>query len=127
MAEVIFNQAALNAELNSPSGDLWRWLEKRGKDALSGAKRQVGVKTGRLRNSIYMKHRPTFYGQELTIGSEGIPYAYMHHEGTRPHIIAPKNGGVLVIGRGSIIRGPVMHPGTKPNRFLSDQIWHFRY
>lgn len=121
------DNAALDTYLRGPSGDVWMWLERRGNDALSGARRQVGVKTGLLRSSIRMTHRPHPLGQEVTIGSN-VNYAFAHHEGTRPHVIAPKNGGVLAFGgRGRVIRGPVMHPGTKPNKFLSDQLWHFRY
>lgn len=124
--KLVLNRPVLNNYLHSPTGDVWKWLERRGNTAMRAAKRQVGVKTGRLRASIHMRHRPTVYGQELWIGSDTVPYALEHHEGTRPHVIPPKNGGVLVLGRGSVIRGPVMHPGTKANKFLSNQLWHFR-
>jgi hypothetical protein len=120
------NKSVLDAYLRSPSGDVWVWLERKGNKAVTGARRQVGVKTGLLRTSIRMTHRATPVGQELMIGSD-VKYAFAHHEGTKPHVIAPKSGGVLVLGKGRVLRGPVMHPGTKPNRFLSDQLWHFRY
>jgi hypothetical protein len=124
---LVLNKPVLDNYLKGPSGDIWRWLERRGNTAMRAAKRQVGVKTGRLRASIHMRHTAFSLGQELWIGSDTVPYGLDHHEGTRPHVIAPKNGGVLIMGRGRIVRGPVMHPGTKPNKFLSSQLWHFRY
>lgn len=127
MAVVVLNRAVLDTYLRGPSGDVWRWLDKRGERAVSGAKRAVGVQTGQLRASIHMKHSIRPNGQELWIGSNTVKYAYMHHQGTRPHIIAPKPGGALVIGRGRVmVRGPVLHPGTKANKFLSSQTYHFR-
>ena len=127
MAVVVLKRAVLDGYLRGPSGDVWRWLDKRGERAVSGAKRAVGVQTGQLRASIHMKHSVRPNGQELWIGSNTVKYAYMHHQGTRPHIIAPKPGGALVIGRGRVmVRGPVLHPGTKANKFLSTQTYHFR-
>ena len=128
MANVVLNMPVLDTYLKSPTGDLWRWLDRRGDAAVRGAKRDVGVQTGQLRASIRMKHSTIFNGQELWIGSNTVNYAFMHHQGTRPHVIAPKPGGALVIGRGrTMVRGPVMHPGTKPNPFLTNQLYHFRF
>jgi hypothetical protein len=124
--ELVLYKPILNTELNTPAGSLWRWLERRGNAAVRGAKRQVGVETGRLRNSIHMRHTGHTYGQEVRIGTTGVSYAYIHHEGTKPHLIAPKAGTVLRIRSGRVIHGSVMHPGTKPNRFLSSQTHHFR-
>lgn len=46
-------------------------------------------------------------------------YAIYVHEGTRPHIIVPKNRKVLANKRKRVIFGKrVQHPGTKPNRFM---------
>lgn len=123
----VLNKPALAIQMNTPSGALWRWMERRGNRALSGAKRQVGVNTGKLRQSLHMKHRPEIYGQSLWIGSDTVSYAYMHHQGTKPHVIAPKNGTILRMGSSRIVHGPVMHPGTRPNPFLSSQLHHFRY
>ena len=124
---VVLNQQMLHKELNTPQGDLWRWLDKKGGKALNGAQRQVGVNTGRLIKSLHMRHLGDPLGQSLWIGSNTVRYGYMHHEGTRPHVIAPKAGSVLKMRSGRIVHGPVRHPGTKPNRFLSSQLHHFRY
>jgi hypothetical protein len=125
---VTIYKAALHRELNTNSGGLWRVLERRGNKAVKGAKRMAGVKTGRLRASIHMRHLGNSTGQYLWIGSK-VNYAYMHHQGTRPHLIAPR-AGVKALrffskGRLIITPGPVMHPGTKPNPYLSAQLRHF--
>lgn len=125
-SKLVLNYPKLQEYLNGPSGDLWKWLDKRGDKVVHAAKRQVGVKTGRLRASIQMRHTTNMRGQEIWIGSE-VKYGYLHHQGTRAHVIAPKHGGVLVLKSGAMVRGSVHHPGTKPNRFLSDNLYHFRY
>jgi hypothetical protein len=126
---VTINVPALNKELNTSSGGLWRALEIKGEIAVAKAKAQAGFKTGKLRSSIHKRHTGNFTGQYLWIGST-VSYAYMHHEGTRPHLIAPKMAGKMLRfsskGRMVITPGPVMHPGTKPNPYLSNQLRHFR-
>ena len=114
------------SELKTPAGKLWKVLEHRGKIALVLAKSQVGKKTGALAISIKMSHKPVLRGQELKIGSDN-KIAYLHHEGTKPHLITPKNAPQLVfMSRGRIIRTQlVRHPGTKPNKYLSDQLFIF--
>lgn len=126
-AIVIYN-AKLHKELNTPVGDLWKWMERRGDRAVKGAKAMVGVKTGKLRASIHKRHLGNVTGQYMWIGSR-VSYAYMHHEGTRPHLIAPKIPGKPLRftskGRVVITSSPVRHPGTKPNPYLSSQLRHF--
>ncbi len=124
LSKVVIYRPQLNFELNQSGGLVWKHMDKLGRRIVAGAKRQAGFKTGALRRSIHMRHLGNGYGQYLWIGSEK-PYAYLHHEGTRPHLITPKEaGGVLVFSKGSrVIRTTlVMHPGTKPNRYLSDQL-----
>lgn len=124
LSKVVLYQPVLNRELHFQGGITWRYMDKLGDRIVRGAKRQVGYKTGALRKSIYMTHRPDVTGQSIKIGSL-LSYAYLHHEGTRPHIIMPKEaGGVLQFTKGSrVIRTSlVRHPGTNPNRFLSDQL-----
>lgn len=88
------------------------------------ARKQVGKKTGALARSIGVSVKRAPYGVEMKVFATDKK-AMMHHEGTRPHVILPKNpGGILVFSKGTrVIRtARVMHPGTKPNRFLSDQL-----
>jgi hypothetical protein len=127
ITNVVIFRNKLNIELNTPAGGLWKYLEKKGQKAVAGAKRMVGVKTGALRNSINMEHISIRGGQKLTIGSTKS-YALAHHEGTRPHIITPTPPNtVLVFRKGSrVIATPrVLHPGTKPNPYLTSQLRHF--
>lgn len=118
---------ALLTYLNTPAGPLWRNLERRAERAQRGAKAKVGVKTGKLRASIYKRHLGNYTGQYITIGSK-VNYALMHHEGTKAHTIEAEPGGVLVFSKGSrVVRTPkVNHPGTRPNRYLSSQLYHFK-
>jgi hypothetical protein len=126
VSNVEIYQNALRAELQTPAGGLWKYLEKQGSKAVAAAKRQVGVKTGALRRSIHMKHLANANGQYLWIGSNKN-YAYIHHEGTRPHIITPTKAKALrfTSGRRVIYTRMVKHPGTKPNRYLSNQLRFF--
>lgn len=123
MAKVIFYEPVLERFLNSPSGEVGRWLKKKGLLIMAGAKAQVGVRTGALRASIHMRHLRDPRGQYIKIGSE-LPYARMHHEGTRPHIIRPNNQKMLrFVTRGQVVyTHMVRHPGTRPNRYLTDNM-----
>lgn len=125
--KLVLYKPILDAELKTSKGHLWKILERRGKLALFLAKNQVGKKTGKLALSIKMEHKATPRGQELKIGSDNN-IAYLHHEGTRPHLITPKNAPQLVfMSKGRIIRTQlVRHPGTKPNKYLSDQLFLFQ-
>jgi hypothetical protein len=132
--KVVIDDNALHKFLNTPLTDehkpapLWMALHAKGNIAVAGAKKKVGVKTGALRKSITMRHLGNRTGQYLWIGSK-LPYAYLHHQGTRPHPIVAKNpGGALVFTKGArIVRTPmVKHPGTRPNWYLRAQLRHFK-
>jgi hypothetical protein len=123
MVLVVFRQPAFNNYKNSPSSDIGRYLAKKGLLITAAAQRQVGVKTGALRASIHMRHFRDTRGQYVRIGSS-LPYARLHHEGTRPHLITPNSKQVLkFVTRGQlVITHLVRHPGTRPNRYLSDNL-----
>ena len=141
MARIIttVDYRAIDKILNSPTGEVGRDLKRRADRIRDAAKLQVGVKTGRLRRSIRVYgHRRSTLGQKIQIGSS-VPYALMHHEGTKPHIITPNNhrflkfkptggsrGGWNVLADGSVLARQVRHPGTKPNRYLSDSVKYIR-
>lgn len=117
---VILYKPVIKLILNTPSGKLWHALDRRGDAIVRDAKRQVGVKTGALKSSIYKTHLGNSTGQYLWIGSKKN-YAYVHHQGSRPHIITPNKSPALVFRSGArIIRTPLVnHPGTRPNKYLS--------
>jgi hypothetical protein len=120
---LVLYKPILNFELTNRRGMVGRYLHRLAEKIVVDAKHQVGVKTGKLRRSIRIEH--TKYGREqaVKIGSR-LHYAYLHHEGTKPHIIVPKGAHTLrFMSKGVMVRTRlVRHPGTKPNRFLSDQL-----
>lgn len=116
-------RAEMDFLLKNPSGPVGRYLARKGRLVLAAAKAQVGVRTGALRASIHMRHLRDSRGQFVRIGSP-LNYALAHHEGTRPHLITPNRAQVLRFTKGSavIYAHAVMHPGTKPNRYLTNNL-----
>ena len=123
MTTVIIRKAELDFMLNNPSGEVGRYLAKKGKIVQAAAKAQVGVRTGALRASIHMRHLRDSRGQYIKIGS-ALNYALLHHEGSKPHLIVPNRATVLrfVNGGRVVYAHAVMHPGTKANRYLTDNL-----
>jgi hypothetical protein len=123
MANVRFYAVVLDDLLNNPNGSVGDFLDKKGKDILALAKAKVGVRTGKLRNSLHMRHMRDSRGQYVWVGST-LDYALAHHEGTGPRTITPKSGKVLrFVSRGQIVYAhSVQHPGTKANRYLSEAL-----
>lgn len=80
---------------------------------------------GHLADTIVKRVKANGSKAVVEIGSEH-PRALMHHEGTQPHVIAAVNGPRLVFywaRVGSVVAFPrVNHPGTRPNRFLTDAL-----
>lgn len=113
----------LDHVLNDPSGDVGKYLAKRGQLIVVAAKRQVGVDTGILKNSIHVRHTRDSNSQQLWIGSL-VNHALIHHEGSRPHMIFGHNRGMMRFSSGGrqVYTRAVRHPGTRPNRYLSDNL-----
>lgn len=86
------------------------------------ARADVPVKTGNLGRSI--QEEPVLPSGPFRVSGGVIakaPYARFVHDGTRPHLIKPKNGRYLVFpGRsgGTVFARSVRHPGTRPRPFL---------
>lgn len=76
------------------------------------------ARTGNLERSI----TPEVMGLRgvIYLDDKLAPYGPMVHEGTRPHVILPKNRKVLRWADGGefIFARKVQHPGTKPDQFL---------
>ena len=121
---IVWNEPALFHLLKDPTGDVGRHMFGRGLRITAAAKMKVGKRTGALAASINMSQEPTRTGQKMTIGSP-LSYAYMHHEGTRPHIIRADSGGLLRFSaRGRVVyTRQVAHPGTRPNRYLTSFLY----
>lgn len=117
---VDFYEGVLDRYLNSPSGEVGRYLRMKGNQIMVLSKAMVGVRTGALRASIHMRHSRDPRGQYVKIGST-LPYARMHHEGTRPHMIYPKKAQILKFttkGK-TVYAHSVRHPGTRANKYLT--------
>jgi hypothetical protein len=120
-----FNSAEFEHFKNSPSGEIGQNLVKKvGRPILIAAKRDVGVDTGALRESIYMIHERVGAFQQIRIGSDS-DIALLHHEGTRPHLIRADSPQILRFSsRGRVVYSrDVMHPGTRPNPYLSGNLY----
>jgi len=89
--------------------------------AVGIAKAKVPVRTAILQGSIQMRPA-TIRGGIVTglWGSFQVNYALYVHEGTRPHIIRPRTKKALFWKGAAHPVKLVHHPGTKPNRFLSE-------
>lgn len=90
------------------------------------ARRRVGKDTRRLEHSIVKRFVMRPDGPTVEVGSTE-KHALFHHEGTRPHEILPKQASVLrfPVSKGSsvfIFARSVQHPGTKPNKFLTEAL-----
>jgi hypothetical protein len=109
--------------LRHPNGPVGTYITDRTKLLAILAKQQVGVKTGALRRSIGFKVVSSVGGVVGTV-TAADKKAIMHHNGTRPHTIFPVNGQTLRFPvRGKIVYAKVVHhPGTKPNKFLTDNL-----
>lgn len=111
-------------EFRSTAGVVGRDFVKRGIRLQRLAQNQVGRKTGNLRSTITSDVGADVRGVVLTVGSSS-KIARIHHDGTRPHIIRPKRvGGALRFSSGGriVYARRVMHPGTKPNHYLTDNL-----
>ena len=124
--EVVFipNKAGLDYIAKQNGGDFGRFLASRAAAIVIAAKVQAPVKTGMLKASIRVhSHTRTSYGQAVKVGSD-LSYALYVHEGTRPHVIIAKPGKMLrFTSKGRVVYSrEVVHPGIKPNRYLSDNL-----
>jgi len=136
---VVIDPRALQTLLESTNGPVVRDLLRRGARVKARAQTLVGVyepppdpqlrrprRPGTLRDSIVVRlARGGRWGVAAIVGSND-PIALWHHEGTVPHRIVPvrkkwlrfywKRVGAVVYLKG------VNHPGTKPNRFLTNAL-----
>lgn len=127
MVEFIWDQSGINYTFKSPAGPVGRHLHKIGRRIVAAAKVQVGKDTNQLAASI---HYNVFMSRGVATLEvlASAPHAYEHHEGTRPHLITPNTMKVLKYRNGGTVAfaKAVMHPGTRPNRFLSDNLRYVR-
>jgi hypothetical protein len=115
--------AGWNELLRSPKGDVYKHINTLTQRVRRLAMIQVGKKTMALYRSIKAN---TSIGRSGPVGTvlADNRIALMHHNGTRRHMILPKRQNTLRFpSRGKIVYAAVVnHPGTKPNRFLTDPL-----
>lgn len=119
----VLNKLAYEHLTESPNGDVGRFLRRKAIKLQGLAKRQVGVRSGTLRKSINYRVVNRGGGLVATVGSNNR-IALMHHNGTRPHIIRPRRAQTLrFYSHGRIVYSKLVHhPGTRPNRYLTDNL-----
>lgn len=109
--------------LKAPNGVVGKDLKHRADLLVLFAKAQVGKKTGALAKSISASITNDAQGLIATVIANDKK-ALMHHNGTKPHIILPVHAKTLrFYSHGRIVYAKIVrHPGTKPNRFLTDNL-----
>lgn len=124
---VTIYKPVLDNFLNNPLGPVGKYMFAQALKIQQAARAQVGVDTGKLKMSIHIRRERMMFGQKIEVGSP-LNYALMHHEGTKPHVIMPSRAKVLRFSAGGrvIYTNKVNHPGTRPNRYLSDNLYLIR-
>lgn len=123
MAEFHKDQAGWDHVLRAKDGVVGHYMEDKSVELVMLAKLQVGKKTLALMNSINYRLESGGDGLKSTVYSDNS-VAFMHHEGTRPHDIQARPGKTMRFEhRGRIVYAKLVHhPGTKPNRYLTDNL-----
>lgn len=123
-SQVVFvrDPAGWNHAFHSWDGVLGKWMSKKTVQVQVRAMAEAPVKTGATKGSI--RFRFGYSGTELesTVGvltQQGL----WVHEGTRPHVIRPRNPeGHLVFFwpkvMATVVTKQVFHPGIRSNPFL---------
>ena len=117
---VKFSHKEMHHLLDDPKGPVGQHLRRIGLQILVGARSMVGVRTGKLKRSLYMRQGLRGRVQYVEVGATDSK-AFMHHEGTKRHDIRSDTGRILrfnVGGKVVYVR-KVDHPGTKPNPYLT--------
>lgn len=124
--DVTFREPELDLLLNEPQagkGTVGAYMRRLSREMKTFSQKKVGVRTGRLRASIHENHYRWTRGQAFTLGSD-LHYALLHHTGARPHVIRSRHGRMLkfVVNGRVVYARQVLHPGIRPNHYLSDAL-----
>lgn len=124
MGKFVYRKRGEHAILRQKGGMVDQHIHNLAQQVHSRAVQKVGVDTGNLRASITLSSITSTGGMPAyRVGSDN-KIARLHHDGSRPHLIEAKKGSVLRFGKyGTIVyRKKVFHPGTSPNRYLTDPL-----
>lgn len=83
------DRAAINRVLESPTGEVGQFLEKKGAKAEQIAQDLVPVDSGALKSSLTHKLVKEGEGLAVLVGSKGVPYALYVELGTRHRPATP--------------------------------------
>lgn len=138
---IVIDPAALADYVRGPNGPVFRALSQAGDVVKRRAQARVGVwkpvpgdpfaarraarrAGGTLRDSIVKRVTIRDGVPVFIVGSED-PIALIHHEGTPPHpIVARRRPRLVFFANGHVQRRlSVRHPGTRPNRYLTDSLY----
>lgn len=121
----IVDSMAVDRIMRSPDGPVFQYLMERGTAVQTLAHAQVPVRTGELRGSIVKRFTDDPDGLSVLIGTDKS-YALFVHNGTDPHVIVARGGGMLRFfwpKAGKVVYFPsVHHPGTHPEPYLTDPL-----
>lgn len=135
--KLVMDGARMSELLRSPHGVVGRHVIARASVFQGAAKAQAPRKSGCLQDSIVkrVEENPLtgflirVVSDTTSCSPQRISYSYYVHEGTEPHVIAAHTGGLLSFfwpngpdGPGQYFFQSVKHPGTRPNRFLTDNL-----
>jgi hypothetical protein len=134
--EFVIDPQKLAEFMRSPGGPVVRRMLEDGDLVVREAKRLVGygrpdplgrprTKSNHLRDTI-VKRLINVGGVPVVQVGSSDPIALLHHEGTVPHPIHARRAPLLVfwwdrIGA-TVYTRSVNHPGTKPNRYLTNAL-----
>lgn len=132
---VRFDDAGLADLFQSPNGPVGRHVAEVGNQVRERAATKVGVSPEghgigasgaqqHLRDALIVRIASDEKGVVALVGVE-LPHAEVHHQGSQPHVIRPRNVTVLRFpsspgGASFVFAREVNHPGTKPNPYLVD-------
>lgn len=118
------DQAALNQLLHGRTGPVQLHVANKGREAEGHARRLVGAKTLKLKQSIGSRVVRSNPGYNVEVFAGGTPetarYVMAHHDGARPHVIRPRRKKALKFQSGgkTVFAKKVNHPGNRANPFL---------
>jgi hypothetical protein len=122
--DVRLDSSEIHRLMTSDGGDVAGHIRHLGEDVVVLAMTKVGKRTGRLLKSIRMRKDSNIVGGYAVLVGSDVNYAWVHHSGSRPHVIRAKGNGMLRFrGRnGVVFARSVNHPGTRPNQYLVDSL-----
>lgn len=128
---IVWNDAEYFRVFQSIDGPVGRDLVRRCRTLEVRAISHAGFDTGELISSIDSvfftgASRDLHARTGVNPAGDTIGYGFWHHNGTKPHMIRPVRAKMLRFPNrkqgGFIFAHSVYHPGTSPNRYLTDHL-----